>query len=100
MNKEVKKIVNQIVKGYNPEKIILFGSHANDTSGKFSDVDLAIIKNTNKQTFFSRLKEVCSVIHSPLDTDLLVYTPKEWKFYADHYFIKEIINTGKIVYEK
>lgn len=100
MNKEVKKIINQIVIGYNPEKIILFGSYANDKAEVHSDVDLAVIKNTNKNTFLGRLREVCETIHSPLDTDILIYTPKEWKSYSNHYFIKEIINSGKVVYEK
>ena len=44
--KEIKKITEQIIKGYNPEKIILFGSCANGKQNSASDIDLAVIKKT------------------------------------------------------
>lgn len=42
--KEIKKITNQIVKKYQPEKIILFGSYAWGKPAKNSDADLFIVK--------------------------------------------------------
>jgi len=99
--KEVEKIKNQIIQGYNPEKIILFGSQANGKSKPNSDIDLAVIKRTNS-TFSQRLKQIAQVIKSWEALDILIYTPKEWKdaINDNNYFIKEISQTGKVIYEK
>jgi len=98
---EVKKIVEQIVKNYNPEKVILFGSFAYGKPKKDSDVDLLIIKRTRKR-FGARLFEVAKFIKSELGTDILVYTPKEWEegLKKKYYFFQEINQKGKILYEK
>lgn len=99
--KEIKKITDQIVKRYKPEKIILFGSYAWGKPTKDSDVDLFIIKKTDKK-FGSRLFDVAKVINSEMGTDALVYTPKEWEdgLEKKYYFFKEINNKGKLIYEK
>ncbi|MGB2762179.1 MAG: nucleotidyltransferase domain-containing protein [Minisyncoccales bacterium] len=46
---EIKKITRQIVRNYKPEKIILFGSFAWGKPHKWSDVDLFIIKESQKR---------------------------------------------------
>jgi len=101
MNKEVKKIINQIVEGYNPEKIILFGSYANSKPGLASDIDLAVIKYT-KDRFIDRLKKIAKIVKTWHAVDILIYTPQEWQKGLDgeHYFIKEIAQKGKVLYEK
>lgn len=100
-SKEIKKIVGQIVEKYKPEKIILFGSFAYGKPKENSDVDLVVIKKTKKR-FIKRLFEVCQYIRSRLGTDILVYTPKEWEeaLKEENYFVKEIFQKGKTVYEK
>jgi len=99
--KEIKKITQQIVKNYKPEKIILFGSFAYGKPKENSDVDLLVIKKTRKK-FGSRLFEVAKVIDSDMGTDILVYTPTEWEkgLKRNYYFFKEINDKGKLVYEK
>jgi predicted nucleotidyltransferase len=99
--KEIKKIVDQIVRNYKPERIILFGSFACGKIKENSNVDLAVIKKT-KERFTTRLLKVAGMIKSSLGTDILVYTPKEWNeaLKEENYFIKEITQKGKIVYAK
>ncbi len=99
--KEIKKIADQIVKRYKPEKIILFGSYAYGKPRPFSDVDLLVVKKTGKR-FGTRLFEVAEIINSEMGTDILVYTPKEWQegLKKNYYFFKEINNKGKLIYEK
>lgn len=98
---EAKKIINQLVEGYQPEKIILFGSFANGGRSLASDIDLAVIKKT-KASFPERLKKIAKIVRSWEAFDILVYTPKEWQGALEegNYFIKEIARTGKVVYEK
>jgi len=99
--KEIKKITQQIVEKYKPEKIILFGSFAHGRPKENSDVDLVVIKKTRKR-FMRRLFEICQHIESEMGTDILVYTPKEWEEALDeeNYFIKEISKKGKLIYAK
>jgi predicted nucleotidyltransferase len=101
MKKEIKKIINQIVKNYRPEKIILFGSKAKGKVKASSDIDLAIIKKT-KENFIERLKKIAKIVKTWEAVDILVYTPEEWEknLNENHYFFKEIEKTGKILYEK
>ena len=39
---KISDIVNKIVKNYDPDKIILFGSYANGTENEDSDLDFII----------------------------------------------------------
>ena len=43
----IEEMVHRIVKGFAPEKIILFGSHARGTAGPDSDVDLLVVIHQN-----------------------------------------------------
>ncbi|MFW5803162.1 MAG: nucleotidyltransferase family protein, partial [Verrucomicrobiota bacterium] len=46
--KDIIKIRDIIIEKFEPEKIILFGSYANGTPDEDSDVDLIVVKDTDK----------------------------------------------------
>lgn len=101
--KEAKLLAQTIVKNSKPEKIILFGSAARGDYHANSDIDLLIIKRSNKKKAY-RIKEIFEFLRStprkyPLDP--IVYTPNEIKkrLYLGDYFIKRIMTEGKILYE-
>lgn len=101
---DLNKLKKQIIKDYKPEKIILFGSLAWGKVTKDSDIDLFIIKKTNKR-FGVRIDEVTLIANktkvlSP--KDILVFTPTELKarLDLDDFFIKKIINNGKVLYAR
>lgn len=102
MQNETSMVVDRITKGYKPEKIILFGSVARGEEQKDSDIDLLIIKKTNKKRPF-RVKEVFETlrgINRNYALDPIVYTPEEIKdrlALGDH-FVEEVFETGKVVY--
>ena len=95
-------ITKKIVKNYNPEKIILFGSRARGDAHQDSDVDLFIIKKTRDP----RIERIIKVdkLFSPryFSLDLIIRTPQEVKKAEskNNFFIKEILNSGKILYSK
>ena len=100
--KEIKKIVNQIVEKYKPEKIILFGSFAYGKPTKDSDVDLFIVKKTNEPRTKRHLKVDRMLLDRIMPLDILVYTPQEIKkrlSFGD-FFIRNIIQQGKMLYGK
>ena len=100
--KEIKKITDQIVKKYKPEKIILFGSYAWGKPNKDSDVDLFIVKNTKETRTKRHLKVDRILLNRTFPLDILVYTPKEIKerLSLGDFFIKDIAQKGKTIYAK
>ncbi|ODS40079.1 MAG: hypothetical protein A7315_09620 [Candidatus Altiarchaeales archaeon WOR_SM1_79] len=59
--KEIKKINEQIKEKYEPDKIILFGSSAKGTITENSDIDMLIIKDTDKKRN-ERFREVRALV--------------------------------------
>ena len=98
---EVENITQTLKTNYQPEKIILFGSCANGKIKSSSDIDMLIIKKSNKRRI-DRIKEVLMMIDNNLPFEPLIYTPQEIKkrIELDDFFIKNIVKKGKILYEK
>jgi len=49
VNNIIKKIKNRVVKNFNPDRIILFGSYAYGNPDESSDIDLFIVKDTYRR---------------------------------------------------
>lgn len=100
--KEIKKSVDKITKQYKPDKIYIFGSFANGKITADSDLDFFIIKKTIKSRR-ERQREVSRIlIDREVAMDILVYTPEETekrKNLGDP-FILNILNSGRLVYDK
>lgn len=93
----VDEIVKTIVNGYGPiEKIIVFGSQARAEADEYSDLDLIIIKKTDKR-FLQRLLEVPLL---PIHADVFVYTPEEFEQMKENEnpFILSALESAKVVY--
>ncbi len=108
MNKEIKQILSEIVKklknDYKPIKIILFGSYAYGNPTQNSDIDLLILKDTDKKRA-DRFVWVKRIIYNPdleISVSPLVYTPDELKerLRIGDDFVKEIIQKGVVLYER
>jgi predicted nucleotidyltransferase len=98
---ELDKIVASIGANYQPEKIILFGSLAEGTASGESDIDLLVIKETDKNPW-DRSAEVDRYVDHQVPVDILVYTPAEiaGRLSVNDLFIKDICTRGKVIYEK
>ena len=49
IEQDIQSITNKIIKEFNPQKVVLFGSHAWGLPKKDSDIDLFIIKDDAKK---------------------------------------------------
>jgi len=89
------------LKAYNPERIILFGSGARGDTDEYSDLDIAIIKETDER-FLDRLETVCDLLPPVGAVDVLVYTPVEFAEMQarGNPFIEEILTHGLLIYER
>lgn len=101
LNLELKRITQVLKTKYKPEKIILFGSAASGQVKQWSDLDIAVIKNTQKR-FYDRIGEVLKLANPSEAVDFIVYTPQEFRDMQSYsWFVnEEIVKKGKIVYEK
>jgi uncharacterized protein len=94
-------IIQRIVAGVKPEKIILFGSYAYGNPTPDSDLDILIIQETEAQPA-ERVLSISRLLRPrPFPMDIFVRTPGEIKdaLEAGDQFIREIIHRGKVLYE-
>jgi predicted nucleotidyltransferase len=100
---DINILINEIVTGYQPEKIYLFGSYSNDKQNANSDIDLFIIKETLKRKV-ERNREVrrCIRTYPKNGLDIFVFTPLELQqgLHETLNIGKEAVTTGKLVYER
>ncbi len=101
MKKIIKEIVEKIKKGYNPEKIILFGSYAYGNPTKDSDIDMLIIKKTDGRPIDRRI-QVRRLMNfkEPVAFSPIVLIPSEVEYLQEigDPFIKEILAKGEVLY--
>ncbi len=103
-DKLIERIVKILVEKYQPEKIILFGSYVRGTYTEDSDIDLLIIKDTDKKKR-ERFVEVKRLIYDPaneIPVSPLVLTKEEInkRLEIGDDFIEEILTEGIVLYEK
>jgi predicted nucleotidyltransferase len=81
-------------------KAVLFGSLATGKESKRSDLDLMIVKDTDRR-FFDRYEEFSSVNVLVRDraVEMLIYTPLELERISHRPFIKRILKEGIVLYE-
>ena len=97
---ELKRIVKVLRAQYFPEKLILFGSLAEGKIEESSDIDLLIIKRTDKK-FTERIGEVIEICKPKMAADFIIYTPEEFSRLKEResFIKKEVIEKGKPIYE-
>jgi len=91
-------------------KIILFGSYANGNFSEDSDIDLIVILDSSEiaKNYEEKMKNKLLVrksiyeLSKKIPIDLVVYTKTEYDIIAnnENSFYNEIVNSGKILYEK
>lgn len=101
LRSELNRIVSIIKKEYKPSKIVLFGSLAQGNVHEWSDIDLLIVKETEKRPV-DRAIEICKLIHPNVGIDLFVYTPMEYETLVKEKFslLMSILREGRVLYEK
>lgn len=78
VNPHLREII-ELLKGYEPERIILFGSQARGEADEYSDYDLIVIKRTDKP-FLDRLRDMVPyLVRFSRPAEILVYTPDEFE---------------------
>jgi predicted nucleotidyltransferase len=96
----IHDFARRVVEQFQPDKIILFGSHAYGTPHDDSDVDILVVMPArNELDQMVRIDLACES-HFPLD--ILVRTPENmrWRLEEGDSFLREVVSRGKVLYEK
>ncbi len=98
----IRALANHIAKKFNPEEIILFGSHAYGKPSVWSDVDFLVIMDTPKGEMDAILKVADSLPDLPFSVDIVVRSRKvlENRKKLGDWFLREITSKGKVLYEQ
>ena len=99
----IKYIIDKIVKEIHPDKIILFGSHAQRTATKDSDLDLFIIKDGKAENREIRRKIDLLLFGRKFGVDIIVRKPLEVEANLrdnNPFYVYHIFRDGKVVYDR
>jgi predicted nucleotidyltransferase len=89
-----------LLKRYDPERIILFGSRARGEADEYSDYDIIVIKRTDKP-FLERLQDMVPyLVEFDRPAEILVYTPEEYERMSEIGLGWIVHNEGVTLYER
>src|SRR5262245_8677503 len=96
----IRRFARQVAERFDPDRIILFGSHAYGTPHADSDVDILIVMPTRNQ--HDQAARIRWQVPAPFPMDLIVRTPENltWRLAEGESFHTEIMTKGMILSEK
>ena len=90
----------RILKRYDPDQIVLFGSRARGEADRYSDYDVIVIKSTTRP-FLERLQDMVPyLVEFDRPAEIIVYTPEELERMGDVGLGWVIQQEGVILYER
>lgn len=100
----IRTIAKLIVERFDPDLIILFGSHARNEAGKHSDVDLLVVVREDADWQKQRGNPVRRAIaeHFVLPVDVIIRSPESVARQRDdpYSLINTILREGEVLYER
>lgn len=98
----INEMVRRIVEKFDPEQIILFGSHARGTAGPDSDVDLLVVMPVRGSKRDKAIEIRVALHDAPLPKDIIVTTPEEfaWRKEIPGTIERPAAREGKVLYAR
>ena len=96
----IQSFAEQIVRGFHPSRIVLFGSHAVGCATDDSDVDL-LVEMPLVGTGLGTAARIVRETKPAFAVDLIVRTPEQvqTRLHLGDRFMANILQTGKVLYE-
>lgn len=96
----IRNICNRIAEKFNPDQIILFGSHAYGTPTVESDLDLLVVMPFAGSPL-AQAVTISRQLKLMLPIDLIVRTREQVneRLAMEDFFMREIVERGKVIYE-
>ncbi len=99
LQEALQRILTQLRRMPEVERVILFGSYAAGRKDLFTDLDLLVVMESSED-FLTRMARLRRDLNVGVDLDLLVYTPEEFIQMQDRGFLRHILATGQVLYER
>jgi uncharacterized protein len=99
-SKHLQTIVQQIVHGFHPQKVILFGSYAYGAPTEDSDLDLRVVMDAGGRPIRATA-DIAAAIDHPLPLDIIVFEPQQLQHALEREFsfAMEVTTRGLVLYE-
>ena len=97
------EMAQKLVREFDPERVILFGSYAWGTPDKGSDVDLMVIVGHSDASSYDRAVRAHSCLSDfDVPKDVIVKTRDEFDFFQDVRASLEykVLKRGRVLYER
>jgi len=100
--KTIRSIVQHIAERFDPEQIILFGSHAYGKPTAESDVDLLVVMDTPADEMEAMVQIAKSLPILTFGVDVIVRSRRslERRKRLGDWFLREVTQKGKVLYER
>jgi predicted nucleotidyltransferase len=96
----IRRFSRDVAERFQPDKIILFGSHAYGTPHDDSDVDILVIMPARNE--LDQAVRISRETDAGFPLDLVVFKPKNvaWRLEEGDLFLREVMTKGRVLYEK
>jgi predicted nucleotidyltransferase len=97
----IAAVVDQIVEAFDPEQVILFGSHAYGQPDPDSDVDVLVVMETKRKEAEEAVR-ICRALDYDFPLDLIVRTPNTLakRLALGDQFLKDVVDRGTVLYAR
>ena len=101
LDNAISDFIQRLQEGLRLEAVLLYGSQAGGNPKEGSDIDLAVISPDFEHVPLNKRQEMISrlTIHRYADIAPIGYPSSEYRNPGRHSFLREIIRTGKVVYQ-
>jgi len=95
----IRRFAREVAERFQPDKIILFGSHAYGRPHADSDVDILVVMPARNQ--LDQAFKIHWTVQPPFPLHIIVRTPKnmKWRLEEGESFLTEVVSKGKVLYE-
>lgn len=102
VQREIRQMVQRIVRQFRPERIILFGSAARGDAGPESDVDLLVVMPFQGQKHKKQVQIRVALHDIRVPIDIIVTTPEdfEWRKEIPGTIEYPAVKEGKVLYAR
>ena len=99
---KIDEMVRRIVERFDPEKVILFGSHARGQGGPDSDADLLVVMRFRGSRRRQATEIDLALVGVDLPADVLVISPEELEADRDRPWnvVCPAVREGEVAYER
>jgi len=98
--RQIRAVGRRIGRQFHPQRVVLFGSHAEGTATEDSDVDLLVVMPFEGRAV-DKSVQVRLAVAPPFAVDLLVRTPDmvRRRVAMGDDFMRDVLQRGKVLYE-